>query len=183
MDIETKILSREVLVESKIFSVEKRMVILPGACGAEPIKASRDIVVHLGAAVILPLCDDGRLMMIRQYRFAVEKFLLEFPAGTLEPGEEIQSCARRELAEETGYQAEHWRSLGVVYPVPGYCCEEQHLFFASGLSPVQSEADPDEIISTQIVSVKEFEQAAQSGEIQDGKTLGAFFLARLQGLL
>ena len=95
----------------------------------------RQVVKHPGAVVILPQLADGRLLPIAQYRCAVGETVLEFPAGTLEPGEAPLACARRELIEETGYRADHWHALGTIYSSPGFCDERLHLFLASGLVP------------------------------------------------
>ena len=109
--------------------------------------------------------------------------LLEFPAGTLEPGEAPLECAKRELIEETGYRAEHWRALGITYPSPGYCDEQQHLFMATGLVPEHAAADEDEILEVKRLTVQEVERAIADGALVDAKSIAAYARAKLQGVL
>jgi ADP-ribose pyrophosphatase len=143
----------------------------------------RQVVKHPGAVVIIPQLEDGRLLLIAQYRFAVGATLLEFPAGTLEPGEAPLECARRELIEETGYRAEHWRALGITYPSPGYCDEQQHLFMATGLVPEHAAGDEDEIIEVKRLTVQEVERAIADETLVDAKSIAAYARAKLQGVL
>lgn len=121
--------------------------------------------------------------MVRQYRPAIQKWILEFPAGTLESQEDILSCAKRELAEEVQLKADQWQDLGELLPVPGFCDEVQYLFFAKGLTECTGELDDDEIIEVITLSVNDFEMKVASGEIQDAKTLSTFFKARMLKLL
>jgi ADP-ribose pyrophosphatase len=109
--------------------------------------------------------------------------LLEFPASTLEPGEEPLQCARRELLEETGYRADYWRALGSLYPSPGYCDEQQHLFMATGLVPDHAAAHDDEVIEVKPLTVREVEQAITDGALVDTKSIAACARATLQGVL
>src|SRR6266545_667217 len=113
-----EVLSTKVLQSYRIFAIVEQELRLPS--GRTVV---RQVVHHPGAVLIMPQLADGRMVLIAQYRFAVRETLLEFPAGTLESGEAPLECARRELIEETGYRAEHWRALGVTYPSPGYCDE------------------------------------------------------------
>ena len=127
-----EVLSTKVLQRYRIFAIVEQALRLPSSR-----TVVRQVVHHLGAVVIIPQLEDSRLLLIEQYRFAVGTTLLEFPAGTLEPREAPLECARRELIEEPGYRADHWRALGIMYPSPGYCDKRQHLFVASGLVPEQ----------------------------------------------
>src|SRR5262245_5115426 len=95
----------------------------------------RDLIHHPGAVVILPVLDADHVVLLRNHRFVVGETLWEVPAGTLEPGEPLEACARRELAEETGYQAAKWRGLGFLYASPGVLDEKLHLFVAEELTP------------------------------------------------
>ena len=144
---------------------------------------SRTMLVHPGAAVIVPQLPDGRLLLIRQYRFAVQREILEFPAGTLDPGEDPAGCARREIAEETGYAADLWKPLGPLLPAPGFADEIQHGFFASGLQPAERNLDEDECIEVVPHSVPDVERLITTGELLDAKSICFFYRARLQGFL
>jgi ADP-ribose pyrophosphatase len=104
-------------------------------------------------------------------------------AGTLEPDEAPLECARRELIEETGYRADHWRALGIMYPSPGYCNETQHLFVASGLVPDHAAGDADEILEVKRLTVQEVERAIADGTLVDAKSIAAYARATLQGVL
>jgi ADP-ribose pyrophosphatase len=134
-------------------------------------------------AVIMPQLEDGRLILIKQYRFAVGETLLEFPAGTLDPGEEPLQCARRELIEETGYRADHWHRMGIIYSSPGFCDEQQHLFMATGLVPEHAAGDDNEVIDVKPMTVREVEQAIMDGALVDAKSIAAYARAKLQGVL
>jgi len=162
------------LCQWKCFSVEQASQTLPDG---------RDIefttVKHPGAVVIVPITANGDLVMVHQYRPAIHKWILEFPAGTLEKQEDILTCAKRELAEEVQLQASQWQVLGELLPVPGFCDEVQHLYLAKGLSNSDGELDEDEIIEVVTLSIAEFEAKVAANEIQDAKTLAAFLKARM----
>lgn len=140
-------------------------------------------VRHPGAVVVLPCHADGTLVVIRQYRYAVRKVLLEFPAGTLERGEAPLLCAQRELAEEVGQAAGRWEDLGMLHPAPGFCDEVQHCFFATDLSPHTAPQDEDELIEVVPMRVAEVEQAIRDGRMMDGKSIAVYTRAKLRGLL
>ncbi len=146
-------------------------------------RVAKHSVKHPGAVVIIPRLDDGRLLMVRQYRHAVGRFLLEFPAGTLEPGERPEACARRELVEEVGHRAERLQALGSLYPAPGFCDETQYCFLADGLVPEEGEKDPDEIIEVRVTAIAELEAAVADMQIDDAKTLALFARARTLGMI
>ncbi|NUP96532.1 MAG: NUDIX hydrolase [Planctomycetaceae bacterium] len=123
-----RLLSSESLFRGRVFEVVRERIRLPSG-----LEQDLAIVRHPGAAGILPLWDDGSVTLVRQYRHAVGRELLEIPAGRLEPGEAPMEAARRELEEETGLRAGELRSLGAFFPAPGFCSEELHLFVATGL--------------------------------------------------
>jgi ADP-ribose diphosphatase len=173
-----EVLSTNVLQRYRIFAIVEQAVRLPS--GRTMV---RQVVKHPGAVVMVPQLEDGRLLLIAQYRFAVGETLLEFPAGTLEPDEAPLECAKRELIEETGYRAEHWRALGMTYPSPGYCDERQHLFVASGLVPEHAARDEDEILEVKRLTVQEVERAIADGALVDAKSIAAYGRAKLQGVL
>lgn len=141
------------------------------------------IVRHPGGVGVLPLHDDGTVTLIRQLRPSVERFLLEIPAGRLDPGEDALHCGVRELGEETGLVAAHMESLGVVHTSPGVFDEKIHLYLATGL--VQGKADPEhyEDIETVRIPLSEALAMAVAGDITDSKTMVGLFRAfhRMRG--
>lgn len=133
----------------------------------------RDMIFHPGAVVILPLVDDHHVCLLRNYRFVIEETLWELPAGTLEPGEELEHAARRELLEETGYCAQSWRYLGFLYASPGVLDEKLHLFVAGKLTAGDAQPEIDEELEPTILEWDRAVQMALGAEIQDAKTVTA----------
>jgi ADP-ribose pyrophosphatase len=132
---------------------------------------AREIIEHPGAVTILPLLDDGRICLLRNYRLAVGRTLIELPAGTLEPGEEPAQAAERELAEETGYRASRFDHLVDFWMSPGILRERMHLFLATGLSSGASRHEPGEEIEPFLVTWDEALELADGGRIEDAKSL------------
>jgi len=143
----------------------------------------RDVVHHPGAAVIVPVLPDGRLVLTRVYRAAIDQWLLEFPAGTLEKGEAPEKCAARELIEETGYKGASLASLGWFFTTPGMTDERMHAFVATGLTHVGQRLEEDENIVVEVISGADVARLIASGELRDGKSLVAYFHAHARGLL
>ena len=133
----------------------------------------KEIVVHPGAAVILPLLDDQTIVMVRNQRPAAGGMLLELPAGTLEPGEPPEGCAARELTEETGYRAKTLRKLVDFYSSPGICTERMFAFVAEGLEPARQDLDEGEELVVERVTWGEALRMVQANEIRDGKSIAA----------
>jgi ADP-ribose pyrophosphatase len=145
--------------------------------------ATREIIATPGAVVIVPLTDDGQVRMVRQYRSAVGEFLLELPAGTLEPNETPEEAAPRELAEETGDRAARWQRLTGFFTVPGICDEYLHLFLATDLTPGQANREFDEFLEVVTLPLDEALRIARRGEIRDAKTIiGLLWVAGMKGL-
>ena len=145
------------------------------------LEATFGIIRHPGASLAVPVLDDGRVVILRQYRFAVACRLLEFPAGTLDAGEDPLSTMERELREETGYAAHHWESLGAMLPCPGYSDEVIHLFLARGLTPLDQPppGDDDEDLEVLLMEPSQLDAAIASGdEALDGKSVTAWYRAR-----
>ncbi len=135
-------------------------------------EASREIVEHPGAVAILAINGREEVMLVKQHRQPFNEVLLEIPAGKLEPGEEPLVCAKRELLEETGVEANTWKDMGYFYPSPGFCNEVIYLFFALNLTAAKSPgSDPDENIDVMSVPLQEVLTMMEKGEIKDGKTL------------
>jgi ADP-ribose diphosphatase len=138
-----------------------------------------EILRHPGASAVVPIQEDGRVVMIRQYRHAVGGMIDEVPAGRLEPGESPIDCARRELAEEVGREAAQWVRLGSVWTTPGFTDEKIHLFMARDLSSVDQALERDEVIEVVERPLDEAIGMIHRGEINDGKTICALMLAYL----
>ena len=136
-----------------------------------------DVIRHPGAAAIVPLTQTGQVILLWQYRHAVGGYLWEIPAGTLDPGEDRETCAKRELLEETGYLADTWHRLGEIVPVPGYADERIHLYLARGLTRATQHLDADEILHVHPVALNDALSMIAGGEIIDSKTISGLFLA------
>ena len=142
-------------------------------------QAGREYIVHPGAVMIVPLLDDGRLLLERQYRYPMGRVMLEFPAGKLDAGEDKLACAQRELGEETGYRAAEWAHAGVLHNAIAYSDEGIEIFFARGLTPGERRLDEGEFLDLVTHTPAELEQLAARGELTDAKTLiGLLWLER-----
>lgn len=140
----------------------------------------RDVVRHPGAVTVIPVLEDGRLVMIRNWRITVADWLDEFCAGKLEKGEDPAAAAGRELQEETGYRAASIRKVGTFLTSPGFADERMHVFEARGLRPVPRRLEVGEQIEVVVRTVGELEAMIADGRVQDGKTIGAFAIWRLR---
>ncbi|MBX7143004.1 MAG: NUDIX hydrolase [Oligoflexia bacterium] len=175
---EFKILESNELLRGKQFGVVRDKIQAPDGSVLQ-----RDSVTHPGAAVFLPVTQLGTFLLVRQYRHAVRRMLLECPAGTLNSGEDPLTCAQREIREEVGVAASEWVALGTILPAPGFCNEVQHLFVARGLRPEKAKPDDDEFISVEELSVAALRTAIQSGDVCDGKSLALLMRASILGIL
>ena len=145
------------------------------------VEGTYGCIRHPGASLAVPVLDDGRIVVLRQYRFAVQRRILEFPAGTLEPGEQPQPAMERELQEEAGYSAMQWDALGMLLPCPGYSDEVIHCFLARELTPLENPpaGDDDEDLEVVLMSPEALDAALASGdEWLDGKSVTAWFRAK-----
>jgi ADP-ribose pyrophosphatase len=161
----------EVLLETRRFRVVRRSHRLP-----DGRVASREVIEHPGAVAIIPLVDDDHVCLIRNYRLAVQKWLLEIPAGTLEPGEPPAVTAMRELAEETGYTAQSLTPLCQMVFSPGILHERMHIFVATGLTPGETRLEFGEQIDKEIMPLNEALAMIECGEVEDAKTVAALLL-------
>ena len=138
--------------------------------------AMREVVEHPGAVGIVALKENGDIVMVKQYRKAVEQVLLELPAGKLEQGEDPADCAARELTEETGYTAGDLRYLVSFYTSPGFSNEVMHMFLATDLKEGKNDPDDDEMVETVEISRDRAIDMILKGEIKDGKTIAGILL-------
>ncbi|MEW6503700.1 MAG: NUDIX hydrolase [Chloroflexota bacterium] len=174
------ILQRETIYQGRAFEVEKVHLRLPDGT-VRPY----DLVQHSGSVTIVPLDAQGNILFVKQYRIGVGEALLELPAGVLNDGEDPQTCAAREIREETGLAAEKLELLGDFYLAPGYSSEHMYIFLASGLYPSPLEQDADEFLQLITIPASQALEMAQRGQLRDAKSLAALMLAqkRLKGNL
>lgn len=156
----------ETLLTGHFLRVQRDTVALP-----DGTQATREFIRHPGAVMVVPLLDDGRLLMERQWRHPLQRVLLEFPAGKLDAGEKPLECGRRELLEETGYRATEWAHAGWMHNAPAYSDEGIDVWFARGLVAGPQHLDDGEFIETVAMSPAELDALAGRGELTDAKTL------------
>lgn len=161
-----KTVRSERIYKGRIVQLRKDEIILP-----DGRKSFREVVEHPGAVVILAEKDEQNIILVQQFRKAVEEVLLELPAGTIESSEKIIDCARRELEEETGYQAEKWEEIIDFYSAPGFCSEKLTLFYAQDLIKTESHTDEDEFIEIIEVDKEEIYRLIKNKKIKDAKSL------------
>ena len=171
--LEERTLDSEQVFRGVLLDVRRDRVRLPD--GAEAV---REYIRHPGAVVVIALHDDGSVVFERQYRYPLHRAFLELPAGKIEAGEDIELCARRELREETGFEARDWRYVGVFHPCIGYSDERIEVFVAHGLTQVGRALDDEEFLEVLALRRDELDAALRDGRITDGKTLSALMLAR-----
>jgi len=169
-----KLLSSKIEFQGKVFSVKREHITEPGG-----LDATRDIVVHSGSVVLLPVFPDGSILLVRQYRHAAGSYLWELVAGRMDAGESAAAGARRELGEETGYTAKRLRKLLEIIPSPGFLTERMWIFLATELTEGVARPEEDERITPKRFSLAAIEQMIGSGGIRDAKTISAvLFYAR-----
>jgi len=157
----------------RVFALHHDRITLPNG-----VVTTLDVIRHPGAAAIVPVTARGHVILIRQYRYAVDDRIWEIPAGTLEMGESPLACARRELAEEIGMVAESWHPLGSILPLPAYSDETIHLYRAEDLSPTDQCLDPDEILEVHEFGYEETLEMIRTGRIRDAKTITGLMMAQ-----
>lgn len=173
--IEQKLASEELLKGNFLHAFRDRVRLPDGTT------ASREYLVHPGAVMIVPLIEgasgDLRVVLERQFRYPVGQVMIEFPAGKLDPGEDLQVCAQRELVEETGYTATQWARAGVLHPVISYSTEFIDIWFARGLTPGERHLDQGEFLDVFTATPTELLEWCRDGRVTDAKTLtGALWL-------
>ncbi len=169
-----RILKSKTIFHGRAVDLKVERVIEPGG-----VDTTREVVYHPGSVVVVPHLADGRLILVRQYRHAARQSLWELVAGGMEPGETVRQSARRELREETGFDARVVKPLLDFFPSPGILTEKMHLVEAWNLTPSQKQPDADERIETGFFSLHQVMEMIKNGKIHDGKTLvGILFLLR-----
>lgn len=174
-DMTERELASETVFQGAMLHVKRDTVCLP-----DGKHATREYVEHSGAVMIIPVLDSGQLVMERQYRYAMRKHCLEFPAGKIDPGEEPLATGRRELLEETGYVASEWSYLATIHPTVAYSTESIYVYLARGLRHEGGELDDGEFLEVLELSPAELLELVRKGEITDVKTvMGVLWLEKL----
>lgn len=172
--IETE-LDSETVFKGRLMHVKRDRVRLPN--GGE---STREYIVHPGAVVVIPVFDNGDLLLERQHRYPLRRDFIELPAGKIDPGEDDLTCAQRELEEETGYTATDWREVTTIYPCIGYSDERLAFYLAKGLKEGNHGRDPDEFLEILRVPFAEAMDWVRSGKICETKTvIGLFWLEKV----
>ncbi len=171
MELKEAMLESETVFQGRLICVRNDKVQLPNGR-----TSTREVVVHPGAVALVPLLGSGEVVLVRQYRYAVGKILLEIPAGTFHPEETPEECALRELREETGYTARRLEHLADLFVAPGYSTELIRFFLAAELVPAEGEGDEDEFLQVVTLPLGEAVEAVLRGEVQDAKTVVGLLL-------
>ncbi len=166
-------LATERVYEGRLLKIDRDRVLLPN--GRE---TTLEMVRHPGASAIVPFISPDEILLVRQFRYATDGFILEIPAGTLNPGEDPETCARREVAEESGFRAGRIDRLASIYTTPGFTDEVIHLWAAYDLTQVGQNLDHDEVMSVERLPLAKAIEMIGSGDIVDSKTICALLLAR-----
>lgn len=163
--------SSTTIAEGGMLTIKRDEVRLPnGNLG------QREYVLHPGAVIIVPILSNGNIVLERQFRYPLKQIFVELPAGKIDGNESALTAGKRELSEETGYRADHWKSLGVQHPCIGYSNEAIHMYIATGLTAGEHSRDADEALEIFDLPFEECMSMVERGEITDGKTLIALLL-------
>jgi ADP-ribose pyrophosphatase len=165
-DLVETLVEPRTLLDGGFLTVRKDTVRLPDGA-----TATREYIVHPGAVAVVPLLDDGRAVMVRQYRYPLQRLLLEFPAGKRDPHETVLGCAMRELQEETGYRARQWARGGMFHNAAAYSTEGIEIWFARGLVAGDQRLDEGEFVEVVEMGDEHLAALARDGELTDAKTL------------
>lgn len=169
---ETQVDSQDIF-DGFVLHVKKDTIKLPN--GNE---ATREIIRHIGAVCVVPVTDDNKVIMERQFRYPIDRVITEIPAGKLDDkNEDRLMAAKRELREETGYEADEWLDLGIYYPAPAYSDEKITMYLAKGLHKGERDLDEDEFLNVEEIPIKSLVDDILSGKITDGKTQVAILKA------
>jgi len=161
-----RVVKSKMVFRGNVFGVRRDEVVEPGG-----VRAIREVITHPGSVVVLPVFEDGRILMIRQYRHATRQYLWELVAGRIDEGATVNKAAARELKEETGYKARRFREFLDMFPTPGFLEERMHLLLAEGLTEGEAEPEADEKIISHAYRVEELKQMMKNGKLRDGKSI------------
>jgi ADP-ribose pyrophosphatase len=169
-----QVLSSQMVYEGKVFGIRRDEVIEPTG-----VRTTREMITHPGSVVVLPVLDDGRVLLIQQYRYAARQFLWELVAGRMDGGETATEGAARELKEETGYTAKKLKVFLEFFPTPGFLEEKMYLLLAEGLTPGKATPEDDEKIIAKAYTHKELDTMLRKKQLRDAKTIaGVLFYLR-----
>ena len=172
--MDLKVVKRDKLYAGKVFNLIVDEIEYPTGN-----RAIREVAEHPGGAVALAMFPDERIILVKQFRYPMGKLLYELPAGKLDPYEDPRLCAARELAEETGYKADHWKELTAIYTSPGFCTEQLHIFFATGLTRMsdgQKLEEGEQSLTVEVLPLARAIEMIEREEIVDGKTICGILL-------
>lgn len=167
-----KTVSSELIFDGKIITVKKDVAELENG-----EKATRELVVHSGGVCVVPINENGEILMVRQFRYPFQTALLEIPAGKLEVGEDHREAGLRELREETGARCEKFEYLGVCYPSVAYLTEKIHMYLATGLTFESQDLDDDEFLDVEKIKLEDAVEMVMNNELPDAKTQCAILKA------
>jgi ADP-ribose pyrophosphatase len=162
----SKVLRSKIVYKGRVFGVRRDEVIEPTG-----VRAIREVITHPGSVVVMPVLEDGRILMIRQYRYAARQFLWELVAGRIDPGESVRQGAARELIEETGYRAKRFRVFLNLFPSPGFLEERMWILVAEGLTLGKAEPEEDERIKAKAFTRAELEKMVERKTLRDAKSI------------
>lgn len=175
-NLDEKFVASEEVFHGRLLKVRRDKVVLPNG-----VETTRELIRHPGAVAIVPVLEDGSIVFVKQYRYPVGTVLYELPAGKLEPGEDPDACAPRELSEETGYDAARLEYLTSIVTTPGFTDEVIHLYKATGLTLHSQHTDADEFINVVRLTPAQVRQLILDHSIYDSKTLAALGFLALAG--
>lgn len=161
-----KVLKSEMLYKGSVFGVRRDEVLEPTG-----VRAVREVITHSGSVVVLPVLDDGRILLIQQFRYAAKQYLWELVAGRIDEGESVKKAAARELKEETGYRAKRFSLLLDFFPTPGFLEERMYILLAQGLTVGQAEPEEDEKILSRAFTPQKLKQMIQRRTLRDAKSI------------
>jgi ADP-ribose pyrophosphatase len=161
-----KILRSEIIYKGPVFGVRRDEVLEPSG-----VRAVREVITHPGSVVVLPVLPDGRILLIRQYRYATRQYLWELVAGRIDSGESVRQAAARELIEETGYRAKRFRVFLDVFPTPGFLEERMYILLAEELTAGEAQPEEDEKITAKAHTRTDLERMIQKNVLRDAKTI------------